>query len=84
MSNSIEARRVFGTTVVVDESTFKNILLECNDCIVATAKAGFLSVSYRYLVNHKGFTFYMESKKSIELPNSARLILADKIVTPGS
>ena len=55
------------------------ILSKIEKPLVLSAKGGFFSTNYQYLVSYKGFAFFTKSSEPILLPTAVETIAAKKI-----
>ena len=82
-AQSIEAPRVFGTTVTLDPADFKAILDKQDQPLVVIQKSGFFVTEYRYLTSYKGLAFYTKSGEQLALPPGTELVRARSMYLPG-
>ncbi|MFT6255272.1 MAG: hypothetical protein ACJATV_001532 [Granulosicoccus sp.] len=78
----IQAKRVVGSTMVVDDSTFLEVLDDKKSGLIVTAKRGFFSVKYQYQISYQEFTFLLETCQPIVIPEGFTVVLAEKIHNP--
>lgn len=78
----IDAIKVVGSTIQVDELTFQSIMSEKTSGYVVTSKSGVFSTMYNYQLMFKDFLFFLQVKQPIKIPDKLEVIVADKIYTP--
>jgi hypothetical protein len=82
----ILSSKAFGTVVTVSQEDFVRALgLEPEPLVIRTGVSHFWSDTvhkYRHLTSVKGMAFFCETPEPIELPESAILIEAEKLVVP--
>jgi len=78
----IEVQKVVGSTIVVDEKVFNEILGLKSEGIIVTARMGLLSKHYLYQLHYNDFIFLLKSRGSIPIPDSFTVVVSKKIVNP--
>ncbi len=82
-AQTIQAPRVFGTTVTVEPEDFQAILKKQDQPLVVIQKWGFFVTEYRYLTSYKGLAFYTKSSEKLSLPPQTELVRASSMFLPG-
>ncbi len=82
-AQTIEAPRVFGTTVTLEPEDFQAILEKQDQPLVVIQKWGFFVTEYRYLTSYKGLAFYTKSGEQLALPPGTELVRARSMYLPG-
>ena len=77
-----QAIKASGAIVRVEPEDFLKILARSADLLVVSAPGGFLSGGHDYLTSYKGFAFFTNSPKPLELPQGAEVVTAQKIWIP--
>ena len=78
----IKAKRVAGSSIEVDESTFLDVLEHKKAGLIVTARSGFFSKKYQYQVSYEDFIFLLQVKDPIIIPTNFTVIVAEKILNP--
>lgn len=79
---AINAVKVSGVLVRVEESEFLKVLGQIGESLVVISERRFLQNKYRYLTSYKGFILATESPNPLALPASAEIVKAKFIWLP--
>lgn len=77
-----QAIKASGAIVRVEPEEFLKILGRSAEPLVISAPGGFLSGGQDYLTSYKGLAFFTNSQKSLDLPEGAEVVAAQKIWIP--
>ncbi len=78
----INAKKVAGSNIQVDEQAFLDILERKETGLVTTAKSGLFSNTYFYQVSFQGYIFLLKTKSPISIPADFVIVVAEKIYNP--
>jgi hypothetical protein len=78
----IKAKRVAGSTIEVDVTTFLTVLEYKKSGLIVTAKCGFFSTKYQYQISYKDFIFLLQTSEPIMISEDFMIVVAEKIQNP--
>lgn len=78
----IAAARANGIFVNVDEETFLEIVKSADSPLVIHTRFGFFSKKERYVTSWKGFAFYTDSIRPLDVQGYARMIESRSVWIP--
>jgi hypothetical protein len=77
-----QAIKASGVLVRVEPPEFLKILRKASDPLVVAATGGVFSKNYQYLMSYKGLAFYTRSADPLSMPNTAEVVVANRIWIP--
>jgi hypothetical protein len=83
-ARNIKAIKAMGVVVQLEREEFSKLLSQAEDPLIVVAEAGFglFGTKYKYLMSHKGLTFYTKAATRLRLPSAAEVVNAGRIWIP--
>ena len=81
MTTGFESCSSANAVIYVEHDQFLKLLKEANNPLVVYQKPNWLQRQHRYLLNHRGMTFYTKSSEELSISKYTEVIEAKQIHT---
>ncbi len=78
----LNALKACGSIIHLEADDFEKLLSTIASPFLVMAEGGVFSTHYKYVLPHKGLTFYCKSKDELRLPPNTDFIRAKSVIVP--